>query len=683
MMRKLIIIILIWLLPLPAIAEQDTGKHRYDYHAFSLLPILHQGRIKPLASFARLHLKLFTHSETLPIGSTAASGKLTASAWLAEAILTPEASYQRPLFKIRSKALIDILSLKGGQDNSDRYSFYEITQALRDNQQLVNNLRGQDFDQLTPAQQELLNLAQKTVIYFEISRTMTLFDPIFTINNRAYATELGLDVGTNYNYLEAIRSQPQLIKLLQQEFSDRQANDSDNLVDSNLAKLLSFGNLLDSISNDRNSLVVKVLPTTNRNDLTWTSPWENIATGGNPSTARLFSMWQELINSYNAGPNQTWLDTTETLLSTTLEQADYPLWRLELEYFYNRAELFKWGMLLYIFALLLMFAIIAYHSYKKLPASADEPVYKVGYKFMTHKFFYRLTYVLVGSGLILQINGIVIRTLLLNRPPVTNFYESLLFVTAACVLGGLVFEHLKRQHHKYRGLALAATSGIGLSLLSFYNLVQEDTGDSMQMLIAVLNTNYWLATHVVVITLGYAASIIAGLLGHIYLGNYVFQIHTYGKINHGTASTDLSNSIFAMTLIALFLMVFGTILGGIWADQSWGRFWGWDPKENGALLIVLWLTLMLHSRLTALVKKHIFAAAAVILNVAVALSWYGVNLLNIGLHSYGFIDSGRLIGLSAFIIIELLFVLICLEYGRIKLRFSMSSPKGHQHKEVR
>ena len=82
----------------------------------------------------------------------------------------------------------------------------------------------------------------------------------------------------------------------------------------------------------------------------------------------------------------------------------------------------------------------------------------------------------------------------------------------------------------------------------------------------------------------------------------------------------------------------GTTLGGIWADQSWGRFWGWDPKENGALLIVLWNAVTLHARWGGMIKERGLMAMAVFGNIVTSFSWFGVNMLGIGLHSYGFMD---------------------------------------------
>ena len=116
---------------------------------------------------------------------------------------------------------------------------------------------------------------------------------------------------------------------------------------------------------------------------------------------------------------------------------------------------------------------------------------------------------------------------------------------------------------------------------------------------------------------------------------------------------SIFKNLFGLTLIALFFTLFGTILGGIWADQSWGRFWGWDPKENGALLIVLWQLMIIHMRLSGIAKPAEFALGMVLNNIIVAIAWFGVNLLQVGLHSYGF-DNGVATNLFIFILLELM-----------------------------
>jgi ABC-type transport system involved in cytochrome c biogenesis permease subunit len=163
-------------------------------------------------------------------------------------------------------------------------------------------------------------------------------------------------------------------------------------------------------------------------------------------------------------------------------------------------------------------------------------------------------------------------------------------------------------------------------------------GDTMQMMQAVLDSNFWLATHVVTITLGYSAAFLAGTLGAAWIA-LAFLARLGGRKPGPGRARSLAKMIYAVACFALLLSFVGTVLGGIWADQSWGRFWGWDPKENGAALIVLHLSLILHARWGGLIRDRGLAVLAVAGNIVTAWSWFGTNMLGAGLHSYGFMDS--------------------------------------------
>src|SRR5581483_5398282 len=158
-------------------------------------------------------------------------------------------------------------------------------------------------------------------------------------------------------------------------------------------------------------------------------------------------------------------------------------------------------------------------------------------------------------------------------------------------------------------------------------------GDTMEMMRAVLDTNFWLATHVVVVTLGYASTFVAGFLAVIYILRGFFT----RTLDEATAKS-LARMIYGIVCFATLFSFVGTVLGGIWADQSWGRFWGWDPKENGALIIVLWNALILHARWGGFVRQRGLMALAVFGNIVTSWSWFGTNMLGIGLHSYGFTE---------------------------------------------
>ncbi len=224
--------------------------------------------------------------------------------------------------------------------------------------------------------------------------------------------------------------------------------------------------------------------------------------------------------------------------------------------------------------------------------------------------------------------GLAARIYMQGRPPVTNLYSSAIFVSWGAVLLGAILE---RFYKNGVGAITAAVTGF-LSLLVAHHLSLD--GDTMTMMQAVLDTNFWLATHVIVITLGYSATFLAGTLGVIYILRGVL---TRALVKE--EARNLNRMIYGIICFATLFSFVGTILGGIWADQSWGRFWGWDPKENGALLIVLWNALVLHARWGGIARQRGLAVLAVAGNIVTAWSWFGTNMLGVGLHAYGFIDS--------------------------------------------
>ena len=182
------------------------------------------------------------------------------------------------------------------------------------------------------------------------------------------------------------------------------------------------------------------------------------------------------------------------------------------------------------------------------------------------------------------------------------------------------------------------------------------SGDTFTVMQAVLDTQFWLATHVVCIALGYSTTFVAGLLGLLYILCWAccsplsLQAATVG-------ARSLTRMIYGVVCFAIFFSFVGTVLGGLWADDSWGRFWGWDPKENGALIIVLWNALILHALWGRVVSDRGLAVLAVGGNIVTTWSWFGVNELGVGLHSYGFTE-GVLPALGLVALSQLVFIAI-------------------------
>ncbi len=252
--------------------------------------------------------------------------------------------------------------------------------------------------------------------------------------------------------------------------------------------------------------------------------------------------------------------------------------------------------------------------------------------------------------------AIVARVFLSGYPPVTNLYSSAIFIGWAAVAAGIVMETVFRKRANGIGNLVAGVAGFTTLLIAHF---LAGDGDTMEQMRAVLDTRFWLATHVITVTLGYMATFVAGTIGIFYIFAGLFTRRLDSETEDG-----MYRMLYGTVCFALLLSFVGTVLGGLWADDSWGRFWGWDPKENGALLIVLWNAIMLHARYGGMVKHRGFAVMSVFGNAVTAWSWFGVNQLSVGLHSYGFTDSASFY-LMLFIVSQLLIVII----GMVPTRF--------------
>jgi ABC-type transport system involved in cytochrome c biogenesis permease subunit len=241
--------------------------------------------------------------------------------------------------------------------------------------------------------------------------------------------------------------------------------------------------------------------------------------------------------------------------------------------------------------------------------------------------------------LALHVAGIVIRCVIRNRPPMLNLYDTTLFVSAVVVAAACVVEMWTRLRI---ALAMAPLAGAILLFVSQgYETILAD--DTMRPPIAVLDTNFWLSTHVVCIATGYSASLAAALFAHVHVVSRVFGWRRADPAFHQA----VARMGYGVLCFALLFSLVGTILGGIWANESWGRFWGWDTKENGALLICLVQIATLHARMGGILRPLGVSIATIFCGCVVAFSWWGVNLLGVGLHAYGF-TKGLWTGLIVF-----------------------------------
>jgi ABC-type transport system involved in cytochrome c biogenesis permease subunit len=235
-----------------------------------------------------------------------------------------------------------------------------------------------------------------------------------------------------------------------------------------------------------------------------------------------------------------------------------------------------------------------------------------------------------------HLGGLLLRMYLQDRyfVWVTNLYSSAVFIGCGCVAMCLIIEAIFKN-----GIPTVVGSVLGFLTLIIAHLLSLD-GDTMIMMQAVLDTNFWLATHVTCVTLGYTTVFVAGFMGIAYI---LLGIFTGGLRGEGGA--NLTRMTYGVLCTGMFLSFVGTVLGGLWADYSWGRFWGWDPKENGALLIVIWVALILHARWGGMIKQRGIAVLSVIGIIVTTWSWFGTNFLGVGLHAYGGAKGSAMLGM--------------------------------------
>jgi ABC-type transport system involved in cytochrome c biogenesis permease subunit len=608
--------------PAAELPTLDLLRYKEVVETFASLPVQESGRIKPLENIASYRLLRFRARRSIwltengemdgkPITDPATQKhivkegdkpvKLNATEWLLLSWFRPDIAKLVPLFKVDNSSAITELGLTA-KAKRDQYTFAEIEPARQTLMEKMSEYREIPAKKQTPEQRMIVQLAANFLDYEMITGH---FDFIRS------------PVGDKADQLPAGVEKP--LRLSKSLNALANAVRTGGVPPMQIPWFRDFGKgALGAMMSGNAEQQLRIFPPAPKVDEVWHGPGEIIfgaINGEKEVTADQLAWLAAYEEIYLALPDAAKFKVASKALLTKVQDAAKARGEgqfIALERHSIKADYFFYAQWIFLVG----FVAVALSWIA--PGSKLEKITKVA------------AWLLLAIATGYAVTGVIVRCIIMQRPPITTLYETILFIGASVALFGLVAEWITKRG---LGLLVAAVGGTACMFLAIQFEASEAT-DTLQQLQAVLITNFWLSTHVPLINLGYAACMVAALISMIY-----FIQRLFGKI--GPKSDEgrfLTRVAYGFICCGLFLALVGTVLGGIWANYSWGRFWGWDPKENGALMICLMCLVILHARLGGYLREVGLHNCNLILGCIVVFSWFGVNQLGVGLHAYGFTD---------------------------------------------
>jgi ABC-type transport system involved in cytochrome c biogenesis permease subunit len=590
-MKKWIPIILTLVMALWFFGKLQPPKDQaFAFSAFARLPLTANGRVVPLDSLARNSLLEIREKQTLNTepwkGWNEKPKIISATEWLANVMMNPAVADDWPVFRVDNPDLISLLKLpdKDAAKKSDgkHYSWNQIQPALEIFDKQNEHVQKVESANRTAYENAIAKMQQRLSLYEQLKNSVQPADAA------DWPAELAA-------YEKLI---PAGVAAIQAQQAGKEFDKT------NFNQFVGFIQRFQFMASQEPPLI---LPPNGARE--WRRMGEALLDASRPGGVAIDSAvrdYAQMAGALAANEPEPFNAALKDLRSLLVPEQSKALAKAQAEVFFNQMEPFYNAMVIYVLA-----GLLACCSWFNLSETLR-----------------RSSVWLIALAFLIHTTGLIYRMVLEGRPPVTNLYSSAIFIGWGAVLLGFILEKFYKN-----GIGSVVSSAIGfITLIIAHHLALE--GDTMEMMRAVLDTNFWLATHVVSVTIGYASTYVAGFLALIYILRGVFT-----KTLDEATGKALARMIYGIVCFATLFSFIGTVLGGIWADQSWGRFWGWDPKENGALIIVLWNALILHLRWGGIIRERGLINCAIFGNIVTAWSWFGVNMLGIGLHSYGFTEA--------------------------------------------
>jgi len=570
-----------WLLPALCVLALVVNALRsnraaagWDFRNFGTLPVVANGRVQPIDSLARNHLLAIHATQRVP-GDDAPA---TPAAWLAELAFRPAVADTRKIFLIHHDDILGLTGLTRGSGKS--FCFDELRPAFPALQREAARIESIDAQKRSAYEKALIRLTRNLFAYNQLKHALAL------PRKENMEAEFGLFLQKVVSALAAADQPERPDAALMEDASAR------------MREMLAWVPLSEVYTTPSGA-----------GDEDWRKLPDSVIDSAQTGILHPAALaYARMGDAYRAGDVKAFDQAVAEYQNWLAANRAPDLRKSSAETLFNRLAPFYQSMAVYVVAFL-----CAAFSWLRPDSALRGAAFRM-----------------LLVGFCLHTAGLVTRMVLEGRPPVTNLYSSAVFIGWGVIVLSMVLEI---SYRNAIGTAVAAVIGFGTLLIAHHLSL---SGDTLEMMRAVLDTNFWLATHVVIITLGYSSCFLAGFLAIVWILRRAF-----GGMS-AEVNSSLRGMVYGVICFATLASFVGTVLGGIWADQSWGRFWGWDPKENGALLIVLWNAIILHARWGGMIKERGMMVMAVFGNVVTSWSWFGTNMLGIGLHSYGFTDAAFL-----------------------------------------
>jgi ABC-type transport system involved in cytochrome c biogenesis permease subunit len=589
-------VVILAALMLAGAAMTKTYPTKMDLSTIARVPVVDGGRVKPLDTVARVYLRKISAREEF-VGK---DGKMhPAIEWLMDTMASPlhtrGPALEHKVIRIEHPQVLSLLGLERREHY--RYSLEEIAPKFQDLQTAMDKARPREGVEKPPADARIDSLFEsgdRDVFAAQLMEAAERIDLYAKLCNRIIPLSLPPTDDRKWRSLGKVQQTAEQQAVMA-------AFAAINLLPKDFGKLSPEQQ--EQLQNDIEERIIRIV-------------------GSDAAAMKMI----DVIAAYKSGDSSRFAKAVSEFQQTT-EAGVSPVERskAQFEVFLNEFAPTYQVIYLYVFAFLL--TLTGWGAIGARPSLGQA---------LRKSAFWLLVVAFLVHGF-----ALFARMYLMDRPLVfvTNLYSTAVFIGWAAVGVGLIMERILPIG---LGNLVAAVVGGATGIIA-HNLATSS--DTLEMMQAVLDTNFWLATHVTTINFGYAATFVAGVLGIVYIvfGLFTTALRKPAAVALGSTAPPgfnvgrlLGQLMYGVLCLATLLSFVGTVLGGIWADQSWGRFWGWDPKENGAILIVLWNALILHARWCGLVKDRGIAVLTLVGNMITTWSYFGTNQLGVGLHFYGF-----------------------------------------------